>query len=198
MKAFWDARYSEPAYAYGIEPNRFFREQLDQLAPGRLFLPGEGEGRNAVYAARQGWKVDALDWSCAAKEKALKLADEHAVELSYEVASFSDCKIAQGAYNACGVIFFHLPVTEMAHAVQRMAGGLAPGGTLFMELYSKEQLGRNSGGPQDEDLLYSMGDVHSWLNGLEMLLLEQREVMLDEGPCHTGLASVLRTVARKG
>lgn len=85
----------------------------------------------------------------------------------------------------------------MQRAVHRMADGLAAGGTLFMELYSMEQLGRTSGGPQDEDLLYTMGDVHSWLSDLDMVLLEQREVMLDEGPCHKGLASVVRTVARK-
>lgn len=46
--------------AYGTEPNAFFKAQLDQLTPGRLLLPAEGEGRNAVYAAKKGWEVAAF------------------------------------------------------------------------------------------------------------------------------------------
>ena len=56
MKDMWEERYAADEYAYGEEPNAFFKACLDGLpAPGRLLLPGEGEGRNAVYAARQGW-----------------------------------------------------------------------------------------------------------------------------------------------
>jgi hypothetical protein len=61
MIDFWNARYSAAEYAYGTEPNAFFKAQLDQLTPGRLLLPAEGEGRNAVYAAKKGWEVAAFE-----------------------------------------------------------------------------------------------------------------------------------------
>ena len=62
-KQFWDDRYSSGNYIYGTQPNRFFKEQIDKLEPGKLLLPAEGEGRNAIYAAREGWQVDAFDIS---------------------------------------------------------------------------------------------------------------------------------------
>ena len=64
-------------YVYGTEPNQFFKEQLQKIIPaGKLLLPGEGEGRNAVYAAKLGWMVDAFDQSSVARTKALNLAKE--------------------------------------------------------------------------------------------------------------------------
>jgi hypothetical protein len=54
MKEFWNQRYAEAAFAYGSEPNAFFAEQLSKLEPGKLLLPAEGEGRNAVFAAKNG------------------------------------------------------------------------------------------------------------------------------------------------
>ena len=59
---FWDERFAAEEYIYGTEPNKFFREQLDKLPPGKILLLGEGEGRNAVYAAKSGWLVHAVDY----------------------------------------------------------------------------------------------------------------------------------------
>ncbi len=53
----WNQRYAEPEYAYGTDPNVFFKSQLDLLRPGRLFFAAAGEGRNAVYAMLQGREV---------------------------------------------------------------------------------------------------------------------------------------------
>ena len=69
MKEFWNQRYSELGYAYGTEPNEFFKEALlrykEELLPEhpRLLMPAEGEGRNAVYAAELGFEVTAFDVS---------------------------------------------------------------------------------------------------------------------------------------
>jgi len=58
----WDQRYSSETYAYGKNANAFFAAQLEHMNPGRLLLPDEGEGRNAVYAAGLGWAVEAFDF----------------------------------------------------------------------------------------------------------------------------------------
>lgn len=81
---FWNQRYAETAFAYGEEPNAFFAEQLMRLTPGQLLLPAEGEGRNAVFAARQGWQVTAFDLSATAKEKCTQLAAKHQVAVHFE------------------------------------------------------------------------------------------------------------------
>ena len=70
----WNERFSTNEYIYGTNPNKFFKEQIDKINPGRLLLLGEGEGRNSVYAATKGWIIDAVDFSQTAKDKALMLA----------------------------------------------------------------------------------------------------------------------------
>ena len=80
---FWNERYASEAYAYGILPNSFFKKQLDQLKPGKILLPAEGEGRNAVYAATQSWKALAFDISDSGRKKSLDLADKHQVNIEY-------------------------------------------------------------------------------------------------------------------
>ena len=70
MQDFWNKRYKQKEYAYGEQPNRFFKEQIQNLSPGKALFPAEGEGRNAVYAAQLGWEVEAFDISEEGKNKA--------------------------------------------------------------------------------------------------------------------------------
>ncbi|MGE5499295.1 MAG: hypothetical protein ACM3Q2_14530, partial [Syntrophothermus sp.] len=58
----WNERFSKEGYAYGSEPNEFFKQEINKLAPGNILMIAEGEGRNGVYAAGLGWKVDAVDF----------------------------------------------------------------------------------------------------------------------------------------
>ena len=46
MKEFWNARYNAESYAYGKNPNQYFKDQIDLLPPGKILLAAEGEGRN--------------------------------------------------------------------------------------------------------------------------------------------------------
>ncbi len=49
----------------------FSEKLLNHLTVGRILLPAEGEGRNAVFAAKLGWDVTAFDFSASAMKKAL-------------------------------------------------------------------------------------------------------------------------------
>ena len=87
---FWNSRYQADDYVYGKTPNAFFRSQLDRLTAGNILLPAEGEGRNAVYAATQGWQVTAFDMSREGKRKADALAAERGVPLHYRVGTLDE------------------------------------------------------------------------------------------------------------
>jgi len=73
----WNHRYADSECIYGTKPNDFFKQELDILVPGKILLPAEGEGRNAVYAAEKGWIVSAFDQSDESRKKALLLLDYH-------------------------------------------------------------------------------------------------------------------------
>ena len=106
MKEFWDDRFSNEEYYYGREPNLFFKNAIDELKPGKLFLPGEGEGRNAIYAAKLGWDVLAVDYSMAGVTKAMKLAAENNVTIRYETSDLLRYQ-AKESFDAIAVIFVH-------------------------------------------------------------------------------------------
>lgn len=192
MKEMWDERFSGEDYIYGKQPNEFFRLQLDKLQHGRLLLAGEGEGRNAVYAASKGWQVDAFDYSEKAREKALKLAEEQNVKISYTVQDLNDFNPGEGLYDAAALIYIHLEeeLRQKVHA--KVIASLKPGGVLILEAFDKEQLSRSSGGPRDIDLLYSLEDIVNDFNSLEFSTFMKETLVLDEGDKHSGEAVVIR------
>jgi len=196
MKNIWEERYGADEYAYGEEPNAFFKACLDRLpAPGRLLLPGEGEGRNAVYAARQGWAVHAFDFSAAGREKALRLADRFGVHIDYEVADYETAHLEPESFDAVALIFTHMHERIRRTVHRKLVLALKPGGHLFLEAYSPEQLRYGTGGPPNAQLLYTLADLQKDFSDLDILQLEQIEAEIHEGQYHTGLASVVRLVA---
>lgn len=197
MKEFWDSRYGEAEYIYGTAPNAFFADFFDGKTPGRLLLPGEGEGRNAVHAARLGWKVDAVDYSAVAREKALRLARQHEVAINYQVENLLTWQPPACHYDLVALIYVHLASIERKQFHARVAGALAKGGTLLLEAFSKEQLGNTSGGPKDPDMLFSLEELAGDFQGLKVMSLEKKETILAEGEFHAGKANVLRLVARR-
>jgi SAM-dependent methyltransferase len=194
---FWDERYSTEEYVYGKAPNEFFEKHLSKLKPGRLLLPGEGEGRNAVFAARLGWQVDATDQSIVAKSKAEKLANEFGVKINYSVCDINNYVFHENCYDAAAIIFFHLPGDIRSDINKKIFKSLKPDGTLILEMFNKGQLGRETGGPQDSDMLYSTEDIERDFSSLTTILLESKIITLDEGPKHSGEASVIRYIGIK-
>jgi SAM-dependent methyltransferase len=195
---FLDDRYSFEEYVYGTEPNQFFKEQIDKFSsPGKLLMPGEGEGRNAVYAAKLGWQVDAIDQSIKAREKALKLAKQNKVKLNYSVADLNKFVLTENHYNIAAIIFVHLDSEVRSVFHHMIVDSLKPGGKLILEAFSKNQLRKNSGGPQALEMLYSLDDIMNDFKELKTILLEEKNVFLNEGEKHSGEASVLRYVGEK-
>ncbi|MCU7495260.1 MAG: class I SAM-dependent methyltransferase [Ignavibacteria bacterium] len=188
----WNERFSEEGYAYGKEPNGFFKEEIDKLKPGRLLLVAEGEGRNAVYAASKGWQVDAFDFSQAAKEKALKLAEEYNTTINYTVEDLSAFSPKEAYYDAAAIIYMHLPEELRQKVNGRIISALKAGGKLILEVFEKDQLEKNSGGPKDADLLYSLEDIVSEFTVLDFQQLSKEVIELNEGKYHQGEAVVIR------
>ena len=195
---FWDERYSSEEYVYGVEPNQFFKRVLDKIpVPGKLLLPGEGEGRNAVYAAKLGWLVDAFDQSTNAKKKALKLAEINDVIINYSVVDLRNFTPTINYYHAAATIFVHFNSEVRSVFHHKIINSLKPGGRLILESFSKNQLGKNSGGPQAFEMLYSLNDVVNDFKELKTILLEEKNVFLNEGDKHKGEASVIRYIGEK-
>ena len=194
---FWNERFSTDEYIYGKNPNKFFKEIIDELKPGRLLLLGEGEGRNSVYAALKGWEVDAVDFSQTAKEKALKLAKKNNVSINYTISNLADFILYKNCYDVIGLVFIHLKpdVRKVVH--KRIVNSLNNNGRVILEVFEKDQLGKDSGGPQSKEMLYSKEELENDFRELKIHLLEEKTISLDEGDKHKGDASVIKFVGEK-
>lgn len=197
MKELWNERFSEAEFVYGKEPNKFFKDELDKLEPGRILLIGEGEGRNAVYAASKGWIVDAFDWSAEGKKKADKLAEENGVKLNYQVEDLKDFEPEKDSYDAAGIIFVHLEEKLREAVHKKINSALKPGGAVIMEVYEKEQIKYDSGGPKTESLLYSLEDIFSDFQDFDLQIFSKEKIFLEESTKHNGEAMVVRLKATK-
>jgi SAM-dependent methyltransferase len=197
MKEFWNARFKEEDFAYGTSPNLFFKENIDRLSVGKILLPAEGEGRNAVYAAHKGWDVEAFDFSESAKQKALLLAKNQEVSFEYQVIDIVDFQADNSRFDVVGLFFAHFPVHLRATFHRKVMEVLKKGGHIIFEAFHKNQLNYTSGGPKDSGMLFSTDEIEKEFSGLEILKLEDEIITLNEGPYHQGLAHVIRFVATK-
>lgn len=198
MKQNWDQRFSAEGYIYGELPNVFLKEQLMALPAGKILFPGEGEGRNAVWAALQGWQVEAVDYSEAGKAKALALAQRMGTELvAYHIEDLNLFEPLHEHYDAIAMIFVHLAAAERQQLHRKLIAALKPGGTFLLEAFSKKQLAFNSGGPKDEAMLYDVAMLRDDFSALRIHLLEEQTGLLDEGTHHRGEASTLKMLAMK-
>ncbi len=68
---------------------------------------------------------------------------------------------------------------------------------MILEAFHTSQLGRDSGGPQNLDLLFSKEMLLEDFGELEVELMEETEVDLDEGLFHGGLAKIVRFRGKK-
>lgn len=199
----WDTRYSVEDYAYGTDPNVFFKDSIEKYKiKGKLLLPAEGEGRNAVYAAKKGLDVTAFDTSIEGKKKALKLAAKENVSINYEVGDFFDLELTNHQYDAAALIYAHFPTPLLSNYYKKTGDLILPNGIIILEGFSKNNLNYREknptiGGPNNSDMLFSKESILKDFPDFEVILLEETEVELKEGNFHNGTGSVIRFIGRK-
>ena len=197
MREFWDTRYETEEFVYGKEPNRFLSGELIKMKPGRILLPGEGEGRNAVFAASHGWKVDAIDQSRNGANKALRLARDNNLTINYEVGSIETIKLNKETYDVVAIVFVHLPPSLRTEVHSKLIESLKPGGRVILEAFHRAQLGRSTGGPQSEAMLYTAPMLLNDFKTLKVFQMQEIETELNEGVYHQGRACVIRFIGMK-
>lgn len=195
----WDERFATEEFVFGREPNAFLRRASIHIVPGGSVLAvADGEGRNGVWLARQGFRVHAVDGSSVALAKSAKLAAEHGVTLRTECADLTAWRWPQAAYDAVAAIFIQfVNPAERALLFAGMVGALKPGGVLLLEGYRPKQLEYGTGGPKQVENLYTRELLEAAFADLEILELREYDAALDEGGGHHGMSALIDLVARR-
>lgn len=195
----WNDKFSREGYLYGTAPNAFLKAHIDTIEPGTtLLLLGEGEGRNACYAAGRKIQTTTIDASHVGISKTLALAELCNVEVDTHLMDLKDWEPTE-CYDTVMTSFLHLFEPLRTEAFRKVLSALKPGGHFIAEFFSVNQLPLASGGPKREDLLYTCESLREIfdLEHCEILSLEEVVDHLDEGPGHQGEAQLIRIRVRR-
>ncbi|GAB2681718.1 SAM-dependent methyltransferase [Aliiglaciecola aliphaticivorans] len=193
----WDERYTDKDYAYGKQPNSFLAEHFPVIPKGKVLSLAEGEGRNAVFLAKQGYAVTAVDASAVGLEKAELLAKENGVEIELIHADLAEFNIHEGVWDGVLSIFCPLPPELRSRVYKKAVNGLKAGGVFMLEAYTPEQLKHGTGGGKSIDSMTSKESILTDLDGLNFNHLEEIERDVIEGKYHTGRGAVIQVIATK-
>lgn len=193
----WNERYSKEEFAYGTEPNEYLKEQLKNRAAGNILFAAEGEGRNAVFAAKLGWTVSAFDISTEGRKKALMLAQNNNININYEVGLLPDLNYKEQQFDAIALIYAHFPADIKSVYHRTLDKYLRKGGLVIFEAFGKKHIEYNSqnekvGGPKELAMLFSIEEIKSDFANYDIVELEEKEIELNEGLFHIGKGSVVR------
>jgi cyclopropane fatty-acyl-phospholipid synthase-like methyltransferase len=195
----WEARFKEPGYHFGTEPNAFLKSKAHLLKPGQKALSiADGEGRNGVFLASLGLDVLAIDFSPSALAKSQALAKERGVTLRTEQADLETWKWPAAAFDVIVGIFFQFLTPELRTRVfADIKRALKPGGLLLIEGYGLKQLEYKTGGPSQADQLYTRPMLQEAFGDLASLEIAEYDAELSEGDRHVGMSALLDLVGRK-
>lgn len=193
----WDERYSEPGYAYGTEPNDYLVSVCGSIPDGKVLSLAEGEGRNAVYLAEQGFAVTAIDSSRVGLEKANDLARDRGTSIETRVMDLAGFDPGFEQWDAVVSIFCHLPHAQRRVLYKKIVPSLKPGGVLVLEAYIPKQLEFATGGPPVAEMMPTLDMLRQELQGLSFEVAHEIERDVIEGKYHHGRAAVVQILARK-
>lgn len=193
----WDERYGSVEMAYGVEPNDFLREHLEQLPVGKSLCLAEGEGRNGLALAKAGHDVTGVDQSSVGLRKFERLAKEAGVSVRTVVADLAEYDLGEETWDSIVSIWCHVPPALRATLHPACVRALRPGGALLLEAYHPDQIELGTGGPPDPALMMTALGLRKELEGLEFSILEERRREIHEGPFHDGMSAVVQVLARK-
>lgn len=119
----WNARYRSRE-EIDDEPARLLVEAAAGVAPGRALDLACGAGRNAIWLARHGWDVVAIDGA----SEAIRLVREHAAGLPVEARALdletgAPLPFDDESFDLVAILFYlHRPLFEEAKRLLRPGG----------------------------------------------------------------------------
>ena len=174
----WNERYRTADLVWGADANCFVEQTLGAREPaGRALDLACGEGRNAIWLAKHGWSVTAVDYSDVAIERARKLAATEGVEVEWVCADLTSYEPDPEAFALVVISYLQVGRAARRLVLNRTARVLAPGGELFMIGHALRNLMEGVGGPQDPLVLWDPDEISDELRAAGLRVERCEEVV---------------------
>jgi 2-polyprenyl-3-methyl-5-hydroxy-6-metoxy-1,4-benzoquinol methylase len=196
----WNERYNTDEFIFGVEPNQYLKSVAGKYlkSGAHTLCVADGEGRNSVWLAQQGCRVDAFDLSPNAIRKAQQLANQNGVKVAYHVSDCESWNWGADTYDSIVAIFIQFYEPKMREQLfTKMIASLKPGGVLILQGYTPKQLEYKTGGPSQLENLYTENVVRDLLQSLKIKEIVLTEEVIAEGFAHNGMSALMGVVAIK-
>lgn len=196
QQEFWNSKFSRDGYLYGTKANEFIASKIDLFTKKtKVLCLGEGEGRNAIFFAKNDFVVTAMDASDIGLSKIHKRSIEEDLKIETICLDLNEWK-ANEKFDVIIASYLHMYKNEREKLFEKIEESLDSNAYFIGEFFSTKQINYNSGGPKDLDLLYTIEDFLSHFKNCKKDITEEI-VTLDEGKGHQGEACVIRVVIQK-
>ena len=172
----WDERYRSSDQLWSVTPNLFVADRLADVTPGRGLDLASGEGRNALWLAERGWVMTAVDFSEVASSRAAAQSDL----IEFVVADVRNWE-PDSRFDLVLIAYLHLTPPDFEKVIRTSRNWLAPGGELFLIGHDVSNIEHGHGGPQVPEILWSVPDLLTWLDGMTVI-----EAQVVRRPVETG------------
>lgn len=194
----WDDRFAQEGFLFGKDPAPFLPQQAHHLPKGAHVLAvADGEGRNAVWLARQGYQVTSFDISPNAQAKGRRLAAEHGVAVEFQLSSVEDWAWDITYDVVLGVFIQFQGPGPRAQLFRNIDRALAPGGVLALHGFAPRQVGYGTGGPPHEENMYTVDLLRGAFPSYAVLHEADYDAEVASGCAHMGTAGLIDFIARK-
>ena len=139
MKNQYDEKYAQASYYWGVKPSHICFEVLKRMPPDRrvrLLDIGCGEGRNAVFFARNGYEVTAFDLSAKGVEKTRQLAEKANVKIKVFQEDITRFRLSEefGVLFSTGVLHY-IPSALRSEIFENYKAFTSPGGLNVFSVF---------------------------------------------------------------
>lgn len=199
----WDTLYEHDEQAFGLKPNSFVATRFCRLrgqgeipTTGKALVLACGQGRNALFLAKENYQVHAIDRSPVAIAQARRLAEARDLEISWQVADLLQLD-SLPTLDLVVWCWWHLPRGAQQKFLRTLHRSLRSGAVLIFQGLREENLNYRNFGPPTAKLLYNLTQLLEDFAGYEILESGELDLVLDEGQQHQGMAAVVQLVVKK-
>ena len=182
----WDRRYAAAERVFSADPNPIVADALSDVPPGRALDLAAGEGRHALWLARCGWRVTAVDFSRVGIEKGRSRSESEGLAVDWVLEDAYRYRPPGGSFDLVLIAHFHPRPADRERVFARAAEALVPGGRLLVLGRHVADIGRDGGrGPSDPGLRYTPEELRDRFPHelvLERCESVRRTVEGDDGP----------------
>jgi cyclopropane fatty-acyl-phospholipid synthase-like methyltransferase len=162
----WEERYRETTAVWSGRPNGQLIAEAADLPPGTALDAGSGEGSDALWLARHGWQVTAVDFATTALSRGARDASAAGVadRVSWVHADLRTWVPPEGAFDLVSAQFLHLSSESRSAVFARLAAAVAPGGTLLVVGHDVSDLHTGAHRPHAPEVFFTADELAASLD----------------------------------